>query len=318
MTGVIYIHLMDALAVVIEEPERLAVRRVDLTSPTERDVVVSVDWSGISSGTERLLWTGQMPPFPGMGYPLVPGYESVGRIVRPSGDRQEGELVFVPGSRGFRDIKGLFGGAASQLVVDRDRVVPLDDAMGEQGTLLALAATARHAVVRAGRMPELIIGHGVLGRLVARWVVSQGGEPIVWEKEPVRREGARGYEVSEPGKGLHGPIHCAIDVSGHDSIIDELVPQLAPRGTIVLAGFYGARTSFAFPAAFMREIELRIAAEWRPEDLPDVMDALREGRLELDDLITHRASVPEASAAYRTAFSDPACLKMLLDWRKSP
>lgn len=308
---------MDALAVVIEEPERLTVRRVDLTQPTDRDVVVSVDWSGISSGTERLLWTGQMPAFPGMGYPLIPGYESVGRITHPSGDRREGELVFVPGSRGFDGIKGLFGGAASQLVVDRDRVVPLDDAMGEQGTLLALAATARHAVARAGRMPELIIGHGVLGRLVARWVVAHGGEPVVWEKEPLRRDGARGYRVLEPGEGLERPIDCAIDVSGHETIIDELVPLLAPRGRIVLAGFYGARTSFGFPAAFMKEVELRIAAEWRPEDLPDVMNALRGGRLELDGLITHRASLPEASAAYRTAFSDPACLKMLLDWRKT-
>jgi myo-inositol-1(or 4)-monophosphatase len=34
--------------------------------------------SGISTGTERLLWDGTMPPFPGLGYPLVPGYETVG------------------------------------------------------------------------------------------------------------------------------------------------------------------------------------------------------------------------------------------------
>jgi bacteriochlorophyllide a dehydrogenase len=45
-------------------------------------VVVDVEWSGISTGTERLLFTGRMPPSPGMGYPLVPGYESVGRVRR--------------------------------------------------------------------------------------------------------------------------------------------------------------------------------------------------------------------------------------------
>jgi len=308
---------MDALAVVIEEPERLSLRRVDLAAPAERDVLVSVEWSGISSGTERLLWTGKMPAFPGMGYPLVPGYESVGRIVQGSGERKVGERVFVPGSKGFREVRGLFGGAASHLVVDRDRVIPLEDSLGEQGTLLALAATARHAVARAERLPDLVIGHGALGRLVARWAVALGGRPVVWEKEPIRREGARGYEVHEPGAGLDGPIHTAIDVSGHQDIVDELVPLLAPRGRIVLAGFYGPRTSFAFPPAFMKEVELRIAAEWRPEDLPEVTSALREGRWDLEGLITHRASVPEASAAYQTAFGDPACLKMLLDWRTS-
>jgi len=28
---------------------------------------VAIHWSGVSSGTEKLLWTGEMPPFPGMG-----------------------------------------------------------------------------------------------------------------------------------------------------------------------------------------------------------------------------------------------------------
>ncbi len=69
---------MNTLAVVLQAPERLVLSRLDLTPPGDDDVVVDVEWSGISTGTERLLWSGRMPPFPGMGYPLVPGYESVG------------------------------------------------------------------------------------------------------------------------------------------------------------------------------------------------------------------------------------------------
>jgi len=64
---------MDTLAVVLEEAEHLVVRRLDLSPPGEGDLVVDVQWSGISTGTERLLYTGTMPAFPGMGYPLVPG-----------------------------------------------------------------------------------------------------------------------------------------------------------------------------------------------------------------------------------------------------
>ena len=45
-----------------------------------RDLEVAVSFSGISTGTERLLWEGTMPPFPGLSYPLVPGYETVGTI----------------------------------------------------------------------------------------------------------------------------------------------------------------------------------------------------------------------------------------------
>jgi bacteriochlorophyllide a dehydrogenase len=31
-------------------------------------------------------------------------------------------------------------------------------------------------------------------------------------------------------------------------------------------------------------------------------------------LITHRALAADAVVAYATAFTDPACLKMILDW----
>ena len=72
---------MDTLAVLLKAPQELALSRLSLVDPGEDDVVVDVEWSGISTGTERLLYTGRMPPFPGMGYPLVPGYESVGRVV---------------------------------------------------------------------------------------------------------------------------------------------------------------------------------------------------------------------------------------------
>ena len=69
---------MNALAVVLQQPEELTLSRLDLDAATDDDLVVDIEWSGISTGTERLLWTGRMPAFPGMGYPLVPGYESVG------------------------------------------------------------------------------------------------------------------------------------------------------------------------------------------------------------------------------------------------
>ena len=59
----------------------MALARLPLDAPTADDVMVETRWSGVSAGTERLLFTGRMPAFPGMGYPLVPGYESVGRVV---------------------------------------------------------------------------------------------------------------------------------------------------------------------------------------------------------------------------------------------
>ena len=80
---------MDTLAVVVEEPERVALRRLTLVPPDADDVVVEVDYSGISMGTEKLMYNGTMPAFPGMGYPLVPGYEAVGTIVDAGANQRD-------------------------------------------------------------------------------------------------------------------------------------------------------------------------------------------------------------------------------------
>ena len=193
---------MDAFAVVLDQPESLSLSRLPLTPPGDADVVVDIDYSGISTGTERLLWQGRMPTFPGMGYPLVPGYESVGRIVAagPKLKKRIGETVFVPGASCFGDVRGLFGGAASRLVVPAARVVSIDPNLGERGVLLALAATAYHVISPTlAAFPELIVGHGVLGRLLARIITQSGATPpVVWETNPVRMDGAEGYTVLHP------------------------------------------------------------------------------------------------------------------------
>jgi 3-hydroxyethyl bacteriochlorophyllide a dehydrogenase len=310
---------MNTLAVVLEEPERLVLTRMQLPVPEPGDVIVDIEWSGISTGTERLLWSGRMPPFPGLGYPLVPGYESVGRIsdAGPDATHRIGERVFVPGAKCYGDVRGLFGGASARVVVPAVRATTIDGALEERGVLLALAATAYHAITAPhSAIPDLIVGHGVLGRLLARLTLSCGGAPpVVWEKNADRRDGANGYQVIDPDQDPRRDYGSIYDVSGDSGLLDALVSRLRPGGEIVLAGFYEKPLSFSFPPAFMREAKFRVAAEWKPDDLVEVRALIDMGRLSLDGLITHRRQATEAADAYRTAFNDPSCLKMILDWR---
>jgi 3-hydroxyethyl bacteriochlorophyllide a dehydrogenase len=294
-------------------------RDVALASPADGDCVIDIEWSGISTGTERLLWQGRMPPFPGLSYPLVPGYESVGRItVAAQGSPlRAGQRVFVPGSRGYADVAGLFGGASSRLVAPSDRLVAIGDELGEEATLLALAATAFHAIHCNGHsLPDLVVGHGVLGRLIARLVVALGGnDVVVWESNASRQTGATDYRVTDPADDDRGNYTLICDVSGDSGILDVLISRLAPGGEIILAGFYDKPLSFDFPPAFMREAAIRIAAEWQPEDLGAVLELVQRGTLSLAGLITHRATPEAAADAYETAFESADCLKMILDWR---
>lgn len=306
---------MRSSAILLEQPGRLALAELPLDPPGPGDLVVAVAHSGISSGTEKLLWEGRMPAFPGMGYPLVPGYEAVGTVVESGPDAAiaVGTPVFVPGARCFGAVRALFGGAARTLVVPASRVVrnPVEDV---RGILLALAATAHHALA-GGAAPELIVGHGTVGRLLARIAIARGdAPPTVWERAAERRAGASGYRVTTAEEDERRDYRTAYDCSGDEGIADVLLPRLAKGGEIVLAGFYAAPVRFAFPPAFMREARLRIAAEWQPADMAAVLELIERGRLSLDGLVTDRAPAGAADAAYARAFGAPDCLKMVLDW----
>jgi 3-hydroxyethyl bacteriochlorophyllide a dehydrogenase len=302
------------MAVIMEAPERLALRPLALNPMNRDDVRVQIDWSGISTGTEKLLWTGRMPNFPGMGYPLVPGYESVGRVVDAGADARHriGESVFVPGANCYSDARGLFGGTSRTVILPAARAVTIDQTLGRDGILLSLAATARHAIA-GGPAPELIVGHGILGRLLARQAIASGAPaPVVWETNPTRRD-ATGYTVIDPAADDRRDYRTICDASGAPDLLDMLIPRLGKGGEIVLAGFYD-RLSFAFPPAFMREARLRIAAEFTPADITATIALIASGDLKLDGMISHVRPAAQAVDAYPQAFEDPGCLKMVLDW----
>lgn len=307
---------METSAVILSGPRKLAVGSLGLTEPSEDDIVVDVDWSGISTGTEKLFWNGTMPPFPGMGYPLVPGYEASGTVVEAgrATNIAVGDRVFVPGANCFDEARGLFGGASSRLVTPASRAVQIDRESGPEGALLALAATARHALAGLEkRMPDLIVGHGVLGRLLARLTIAAGAPaPTVWETNAARRN-ADDYAVIDPETDERRDYQAIYDASGAD-ILDTLIGRLAKGGEVVLAGFYANDIRFSYPPAFMKEARLRVAAEWTPDDLIATRQLVEVGALSLDGLITHRRPASEAEAAYEQAFCDPDCLKMILDW----
>ena len=309
---------MQTNAVVLNAPKTLALELVELSDPGPDDLVVDIAHSGISTGTEKLFWTGDMPPFPGMGYPLIPGYEASGEVVEAGSNTgyNVGDHVFVPGANCYNGVFGLFGGATRRLITAQDRVTRIDPTLGAQGALLALAATARHAMAGLDKaVPDLIVGHGVLGRLLARLTIAAGAPaPTVWEINPDRATGADGYEVIHPDDDTRRDYRSIYDASGNGGLLNDLVGRIAKGGEIVLAGFYTQPLQFAFPPAFMKEARFRVAAEWAREDLTATRTLVENGALSLEGLITHQAAAADAPNAYRTAFEDPACLKMILNW----
>jgi len=232
-----------------------------------------------------------------------------------------GDQVFIPGSYSFQGVRNIFGGAGSRLIVPHDRVVRVAPELGPKAVLLALAATCYHTISLGGARepmiaPDLIVGHGVMGRLLARITLALGlPAPTVWETQAPRSEGAIGYVVADPNDDARRDYRAIYDVSGDASILNRLIACLAPGGEVVLAGFYKSDLSFAFAPAFMREAQIRVAAQWKKHDLLAVTRLVESGALSLEGLITHTLQPGQAREAYEIAFGDVQCLKMMIDWR---
>ena len=67
-------------AIIFERPRQAVLREIRLADVDDETVVVRTRYSGISSGTEMAVYSGEGAG-EGVWYPCVPGYEEVGDVV---------------------------------------------------------------------------------------------------------------------------------------------------------------------------------------------------------------------------------------------
>jgi 3-hydroxyethyl bacteriochlorophyllide a dehydrogenase len=93
-------------------------------------------------------------------------------------------------------------------------------------------------------MPDLIVGHGVLGRLLARLADRRRRARAHGVGDRPRPRGRReGYEVIHPDDDpprLPRDLRC---LGRRAALLDTLIGRLAKGGEVVLAGFYAERRS---------------------------------------------------------------------------
>lgn len=312
-------------AVVIPEPGRVTLQQVALKAPGPTDVVVETAYTSISAGTERMLLAGQMP-HPMLQLPVVPGYETVGRVVDAGADIDRswlGRWVYVGGAHCYDGINPAWGGQAATLFTDVQRVVPLDGVDPRHGVLLALSATALHGVDLlnlTGDERLLVLGQGPVGQLGARFAQAAGAWVAVTDKNAnrlARASADRCVDVSAETltDAVDEPVNVIVEATGSMAALAAALPLLAPGGTILLLGYY-REVALPYMPLFLKEARLLTAKEWAPGDLARCRDAIADGTLDVSALLTHIRPIDDVAAAYDTALNDLECLKLVLDWRK--
>lgn len=320
-------------AIVIPEAGRVELREVALTPPGPDDVVVRTAWTSISAGTERMLLAGRMP-HPMLSFPVVPGYETVGRVAAIGANvpaALQDRWVFVGGARCYVDHNPAWGGQAAELVVAHNRVVPLERIEPREGVLLALGATALHGVdllaLTAGQR-ALVLGQGPVGQLAARILRGQGRWVAVADRDAARlalsdadlrinvTEDTQALANGDPYLDLRQADHkidAIVEASGSMAALEQALPLLADGGTILLLGYYD-ELRLPYMPLFLKQARLLTAREWAPGDPQRFLALLADGSLEVAKLLTHSLPVSEAAMAYEIALHDPECLKLVLKW----
>ena len=315
--------MTNTRAVVIPEPNRIELQDVQLLPHGATDVVVETVYTSVSAGTERMLLAGQMP-HPMLSLPVVPGYETVGRIIETGSDVSPdwlGRWVYVGGARCYANVNPAWGGQSARLFADVSRVVPLDGISPADGVLLALSATALHGVDLVDPKPGqrlLVLGQGPVGQIAARIAHSRGAWVAVADRVASRLARSVGDKIVDVSveaatSAIDRPVDVIIEASGSMAALADALPLLANGGAILLLGYYQT-LQLPYMPLFLKEARLLTAKEWAAGDLVRCRDMIAAGTLEVSSLITHQYPISEVADAYQVALGDPNCLKLLFNW----
>ena len=245
----------DALAFWVREPGVGEIRTEVLPMPGAADVLVRTVCSGISRGTETLVFRGSVPPsqyavmrapfqdgdFPA---PVKYGYLNVGVV--DHGPRElRGRTVFC-----------LYPHQTAYVVPATAVVVVPDDVPPARAVLAGTVETAVNALWDA---PPLIgdritvVGGGMVGCCVARLLTQIPGTQVTLvDVDPSRAQVAAALEVAFalPGDAAEGRdlvVHASATSSGLQLSLD----LLAAEGTVLDLSWYGdAEVQLALGGAF--------------------------------------------------------------------
>ncbi|WP_296607341.1 zinc-binding alcohol dehydrogenase [Nocardioides sp.] len=233
----------EACAFWVEEPGRGVLRPEQLPPVAAGEVLVRMLHSGVSRGTESLVFRGQVPvdqrevmraphqagDFPG---PVKYGYLAVGRVEEGAADLV-GRTVFClhPHQTAY--------------VVPATAVTPVPDGVPPRRAVLAgTVETALNALWDLGPLigdRVAVVGAGMVGCCVARLLARIPATDVTLVDVDASRAavaGALGVGFATPGEaptGRDAVVHCSATSEGLQLSLD----LLAPEGTVLDLSWYG-------------------------------------------------------------------------------
>jgi len=327
---------MKTKAVIFPEANRFELTELALEQPGPADIVVRTLVTAISPGTERWVLRGKHI---GTRFPCVPGYHRIG-VVEQCGAQaanfEPGDVVYGFANRWTDDVVSMWGAHVGMSTGDWREYQLVATAMPNRleletmvFTMLAAVATRgiRFCDVRAGQR-VLIVGAGFLGLCAAQLATLAGAEPVLLELDDKRiaLAGKLGLsalrsddeQLAEQLKATApAGFDTLYDTVGHAPTTDKLVPQIKRQGTILLQAQYfdKERCAIDLDQIKVREITMKTTCGTDDNDWIETITNIRNRRLKIAPLITHRFAAANALEGYELLHNGtPFNLGIVFDW----
>jgi 2-desacetyl-2-hydroxyethyl bacteriochlorophyllide A dehydrogenase len=314
---------MKGQAVVFSGINKVNFRDVEIPDPQDDEILVNVEHSWISIGTEKSLLFGERT----LKFPFVPGYQKVG-IVRFAGknvtDLKIGDKVFVSYSR----ITGMDGaGHINPAVVRADMAIKIPD---DHPTLRYSPLVVAQVGLNAGTRPAInkgdiaiVIGDGLVAHWTAQTLLHRNAEVYVLGRydEKMQQLPQSIHRINTRTNGniestfKDKEIAVVVDTIGSTQNILRFLPLMKRDSHWVNAGFFSKDYMFDLRELVEKEVTLHLANGRTPERMRATFDAISQNILQTENLITHRFPAEQAAKAWEAILDkQQLCLGVVLDW----
>ncbi len=240
---------MQGLRLRFTAPENVVVENFEVREPKYNEIVVKVEKTLISNGTERSLLRGD--EHTGKKFPRVPGYSSVGEVVKVGSQVKE----FKVGDRAFVGR----GGHASYNIKETSWCEKIPDGVSYEDAVFTRMVSFSLLALRRSQfeMGEsvAVVGLGQLGLFACQLAKIAGALPVVAVgNREVRRKKAIefgadfAFDPNDPElkskvvkntkiTGMGG-ANVVIETSGNIDGLATAMTYTATRGRLVISGCY--------------------------------------------------------------------------------